>query len=315
MRIHAALLLSLALLATALPLSAAERPVDWIVAIVDAEIITFTQFVEEMRIEAARSGQPLENLAPEQKNMLADRVMEKLVMDALLMQEARRRGISVTPAEIEEEAAQALERLRSQFVDQNTYERALAAEFTTPEKIRERYRSQAEAQILRTKLIDQEIRRKIRITDSEVIEAYQVRGDEVHVRHVLVGDTLTAENVRRRLAAGEDFDQVGGSVAALEVADLGWNRRGGLVEAFEKAAFALSPGQTSSVVRTRYGYHVIQLLERRKAELPALTVDLREKIFSEIYSSRFDSLIETYMQNLRDRAYTEVREEALSTLF
>lgn len=297
---------------TLAPAHAELRPVDWIVAVVDAEIVTYTQLIEEMRISAARGGRGIESLGPEERATLADGVLDRLLIDALLVQEARRRGITVTPAEIEEATTASIDRMRSQFADEQAYERALASQFTTPERLRERYRQTSELQLLRQKLIDREIRRKIRIGDSDVVEAWQRRGDEVRVRHILVGDSPSAHAVRARLARGDDFDAVGREAQALEAADLGWMRRGTLVLAFEEVAFAMrTPNELSQPVKTRFGWHVIQLLERRSAELPELTEDLKDRISNEIFSSRFDALFEEYVQGLRESAYVEIREDAI----
>jgi parvulin-like peptidyl-prolyl isomerase len=305
----------LAIMACAASALAEPRPVDWIVAVVDADIITFTQFVEEMRVAAAKGGHNLESLSAEDKQTLADQVLEKLVTDALLVQEARRMGITVTPAEIDQTTDESLERLRSQFVDENAYQRALASEFTTPDRMRERYRATTEGQLLRNKLIDRQVRRKIKVTDSDILEAYQGRGEEVRVRHILVSDSGIALDVREKLLSGGDFDAIGREAQAIEAADLGWVRRGTLVKPFEDAAYALRPNEISGVVRTRYGFHVIQLLERRSTELPVLSDDLRERIFTELYSTSFDQLFEAYMDDLEDRAYVEYREDSIKPVF
>lgn len=304
--------LVLALSASAAP--GERRDVDWIVAVVDGDVITYTEFLEELRIAAARTGRGLDALTHDNKEALANQVMDKLVSDALLLQEAKRKGVTVTPAEVDEAANTAVDRMKAQFVDQNAYERALAAEFTTPERIRARYRAQAESQLFRNKLIDREIRRQIKISDSDVMEAYIKRGVEIHVRHILVADSNTAEAVRSRLVRGEEFDAVSSSVAAIEAADLGWVKRGALVQAFEDAAFALQPNEISKVVHTRFGYHVIQMLERRKADLPPLTDELKEQLFGDLYSSRFEDLFTKFMERVRSRAYIEYREDSLQSI-
>lgn len=305
-------LVLIALVLFVLPGRSEVRPVDWIVAVVDAEIITYTQLIEDLRTAAARSGRGIENLASDDRARLADQVMERLVVDALLIQEARRKGITTTPAEVDEATTAAVDRMKAQFADQQAFERALAAQFTTPERLRDRYRAQSEAQLLRNKLIDREIRRKIRISDSDVMESYGRSGDEVRVRHILVADSATALAVRARLARGDDFDSVGQDVGALEAADLGWMRRGNLVQAFEEAAFALRrPNELSPIVHTRFGWHAIQLIERRSSDLPELTDELHERVYGEIYSSRFDELFNAYVQGLRERAYIEIREDAI----
>lgn len=66
--------------------------------------------------------------------------------------------------------------------------------------------------------------------------------------------------------------------------DLGWFGRGRMVAEFEDAAFALSPGETSSVVKTQFGYHVIYLEDRQDAGLPPfeqIRHEVQQKVLTE----------------------------------
>ena len=89
--------------------------------------------------------------------------------------------------------------------------------------------------------------------------------DKVHCAHVLVGTEQEAETVLERLNKGEKFANVAREVSLCPSGkrggDLGTFARGKMVRQFEVAAFALQKGQTSSVVRTKFGYHVIKRLE------------------------------------------------------
>lgn len=293
---------------------AEQRPIDWIVVVVDADIVTYTEILEGVRLGAARTGYTMDNMPSDKRVLLAEEVTDKLITESIMLQEARRQGISVLPAEIDAETERAIDRVRSQFADQNAYDRALASEFMTPARLREQYKAQAEATLLRQKLIEQEVRRRVHVTDSDVEDAYRQRGEEIHVRHILVADSATASQVLARLERGEDFNRVGQSVDAIEAADLGWVRRGALVKNFEDAAFALTPGNHFVLVKTRYGYHVIQVLEKRTSELPPLTDELRETIYNEIFNMRFEEAFEAYLERVRQRAHVEYRE-SLSDLF
>ncbi|RMH58220.1 MAG: hypothetical protein D6679_05215 [Candidatus Hydrogenedentota bacterium] len=293
---------------------AVEKPAEWIVAVVDADVITFSEVAEEVRRNAAAAGMNPERLSHAEREMLVDRALEKLVTDSLLLQKARRSGITASPAEIEEESKTAIDRIRSQFPTDAAFERALAQEFMTPDRLRERYEKQAEAEILRRKLIDRDIRSKIRISDSQVLNAYRQYGKEVRVRHILVSDSATAETVRRRLVDGEDFDLVAASVTTIEATDLGWVRRGMMVEEFEKAAFALKPGEISPVVKTQFGYHVIQCLDRREKEPPPFDEKMRDKIYQELFARKMQKKLRKYIEELRARAYVQFREGALAQL-
>ncbi len=95
--------------------------------------------------------------------------------------------------------------------------------------------------------------------------------DEIHARHILVATEGDAQAVLKRLKAGEDFAKVAKDMSkdpGSEGGDLGWFTRDRMVPAFADAAFALQKGQTSDPVKTQFGWHVIQLEDRRPKTFP-----------------------------------------------
>lgn len=90
--------------------------------------------------------------------------------------------------------------------------------------------------------------------------------EQVHARHILVGDEAKAREILDKLNAGakwEDLVSESTDTATKDKGgDLGWFGRGVMTPAFEEAAFSLQPGQRSGVVQSPFGYHVIEVLER-----------------------------------------------------
>ncbi len=89
--------------------------------------------------------------------------------------------------------------------------------------------------------------------------------NEVHCAHILVKTEKEAQTVADRLNKGEKFSNVAKEVSLCPSrkngGDLGTFTRGKMVKEFEQAAFALEKGQTSPIVKTQFGYHIVKRLE------------------------------------------------------
>jgi peptidyl-prolyl cis-trans isomerase SurA len=145
--------------------------------------------------------------------------------------------------------------------------------------------------------------------------------EQTHVRHILarVGELVSEAEARRkvtllrqRIVQGENFAELArlnsdDTASAQRGGDLGWIVPGDLVPEFERAAAALKPGQLSEPVRTAFGFHLIQVLERRTADLSADRKRFEaRKVLRE---RRADESYEEWLRQLRDRAYVEYRLE------
>ena len=111
--------------------------------------------------------------------------------------------------------------------------------------------------------------------------------EQVSARHILVKDEATAQDVVKRLKAGEDFGKLAKELSQDtgtkdNGGDLGWFGRGKMVAPFEEAAFKLAVGQISDPVKSDFGYHVIQVIGH----------DIRP-----ISSADFNTLIQTTFNN------------------
>ena len=113
--------------------------------------------------------------------------------------------------------------------------------------------------------------------------------EEVHARHILVPTEAEARPIIGELKAGGEFAAIAKARStdpgAAQGGDLGFFRRGDMLPEFADAAFALKSGQTADVpVKTQYGWHVIQVLERRQAppvSFEQAAPELRQKMIQD----------------------------------
>lgn len=116
---------------------------------------------------------------------------------------------------------------------------------------------------------------------------------------------------RRRIVAGEtDFAtlarQNSQDGSAAQGGDLGWASPGMFVPEFERVMDQLAPGQISQPLISRFGVHLIQLMERRNAALSAR--EQREMVRNMLRDRKYDEVYENWARDVRARAYVELRE-------
>jgi parvulin-like peptidyl-prolyl isomerase len=135
------------------------------------------------------------------------------------------------------------------------------------------------------------IRRQLLIqaaTDS-IVAQVPTAAEQVHARHILVGNLSLANTLREMIVSGEDFAGLALQYSqdfstSASGGDLGWFPRGILsVVEVENAAFSLQPQEISPVVQSRLGYHIIQTLEREENRplSPSALETLRKKAVQE----------------------------------
>lgn len=148
----------------------------------------------------------------------------------------------------------------------------------------------------------------------------KVEIEQIHTRHILIrkNDVMTEaqatrrlEDIATRVRNGADFGELAkvhsADITAAKGGDLGWVSPGDTVPEFEKAMNALKPGEVSGVVESPFGWHLIQVLERRKTDV---TADQRKMAARQaIRERKADESYEDWLRQLRDTAYVEIKPE------
>lgn len=299
---------------------AAARPVPAQLPNVIAKVNS--EEVERWELEAAikgvegRAGGPI---PPERRDEIVRGLIDQLVAFHVLSQEAHNRKMDATDAEV----AARLGEYKGGFPNESAFLQALTAQGITLDQLKK----QTHLGLQVSKVLEAEVTSKVAIPDADVEKFYQAntdrfkQGESVHASHILIGmpkDANAAQKHEARTKAGQVLKQVKGSdfaklarensqdSSAANGGDLGFFPQGQMEPAFEKAAFALKPGETSGLVETPFGFHIIKVLERR----PPRTAPLTE-VGGQIKDFLTDQQREEKMAAFVDRAKARMRIEIL----
>jgi peptidyl-prolyl cis-trans isomerase SurA len=158
----------------------------------------------------------------------------------------------------------------------------------------------------------------VKLNDRHSGEA-QVIVNQIHVRHILLkpneldDDATVREKLaklRTRIMNGEDFAGIASTTSqdpgsAPDGGDLGWTGPGTFVPEFDKAIADLKPDEISEPFKTRYGWHIVQMLGTRTYDS---TADVRrQKAYAAIRESKADEETELWLRRLRDEAFVETK--------
>jgi peptidyl-prolyl cis-trans isomerase D len=238
-------------------------------------------------------------------------------------------GVMVSAREAEEEFRRRNEQVKAEYVMVPAEVSSVAV---TDVDVRARFDANKgqyafpERRVVSYLLLDlPKLQPRVTVTDAEEHAYYDAHQEEfkqpeqVCASHILVKVKASpeateghADEEARKIAQGAlDQAKAGADFAALakklsedqgsapQGGDLGCFGRGRMVPEFENAAFALSPNQTSDLVKTQYGYHVIHVSARREETTPAFT-QVRDRIKQTLMGQRVRALLEEQLQGISE---------------
>ncbi len=256
--------------------SAQSKLIDKVVAQVDDRIILWSE-IEQAYLQFGDAGDE------QQAGPLKCRILEQMIIEKLLVRQAELDSIVVSDQQVEQELELRIRYFASMIGSIEKLEEYYGKSvFEIKEEFRDQIKERQLADRQRSVILE-----GVKVTPSEVYQYFQsiptdslpFYNAEVEVGQVIVYAKVNdqvkeyarqrIEELRRRLLQGEDFATLARAYSkdpgsAEQGGDLGFVSRGELDPAFESAAFSLrTPMEISEVVETRYGLHLIQLLERR----------------------------------------------------
>jgi peptidyl-prolyl cis-trans isomerase C len=250
---------------------------------------------------------------PSAYRKIQEEVIEQIVVQELLWQEAQRRGTVVGDAEVDEELA----KLKSSFDSELAFTFKIEEGGFTEQSFRENIRQQMSVQ----RMIATDITDGISVEAAEIESFYNENLEQmavperVHARHILAkfeaGDDASRAAAEKKLAelaaqvaAGESF-----ALLAIEHSegpsgqkggDLGYFERGQMVKAFDEAVFGAEPGSVVGPVETEFGLHLIKVEDHTApATVPLAEVEpqIREYLQQQTLYSTVEQLVEDLRAN------------------
>jgi peptidyl-prolyl cis-trans isomerase C len=286
-----------------------------VVAKVNDENVKKADFERLLRTVELNNGP----VPQDRRNEILRRVLDDLISYTLLKQEAKARNVTVTDAEVDEQ----MKTIRQKAPNEAAFKKALAESGITVDRLR----ADTRAQMTIAKLMNDEVAGLQPTSDAEVREFYDKNPDRfkspeaARASHILVrvddkADDATKKAARAKIDAilqraknGEDFATLArensDDGSAKQGGDLNYFPRGQMVPPFDKAVFALKPGEISEVVTTQFGYHVIKLTDLKAAgTVPLEQVSDRVKQF--LTAQKKQQQAEAFLAQLKQKSKIEV---------
>lgn len=242
----------------------------------------------------------------------ARQTLQQIVQQTLIDQYAKDNKVTVTDDEVNKRVNQ----LEAQYPN-GQFDQLLKARGLSLDDVKSALREQI--------VLDKAVGANITITDAQ-IKAYFDKNhaqfdtpDQARARHILVPDLKMAQLVESDLKAGKDFaaEAKAHSVdpgSRDKGGELGFFRRGSMVPAFEKYAFTAPIGKISAPVKSPFGYHVIQVEERKQGQ-KATVASVHDQIAQLLRQRQESPLIGPFLQNLQAKANIKINDPRFDGLF
>jgi peptidyl-prolyl cis-trans isomerase SurA len=258
--------------------TARRGPVDGTAAVVDSIQILRTEVNDQAALMAQQYQVDLNDPAAALK--FKNEILDGMVGEKVIASEARRLGIVATQAEIDAEVERAVTGARRNLRSEEAFQEQLRRENMTEESLRRKYAGDVKNQLAVRKLVQREVQSKVTADSTDGRAYFDKHHAELPLRpemfklsviliQVKPGEAVKARArdkatmVLSRLKGGDDFTKLAtlfsDDPSAKDGGKLPWFSPGDFDSVFDKAARALKPGQTSEVVETRFGFHVIQV--------------------------------------------------------
>lgn len=303
---------------------AQEQPLDKVVAVVDDDVIMASELALQTRLLASQIRSSGQELPPEE--YLQRQVLEKLIVESLQLQLGERASMKVTDQQMDQAIASIAAQNR---MEPAAFLRELERQGFPLSMFRENIRRQIIIQqvqqaivVKRIDISEQDVENFLKSEEGRMLatraaEAAPVQ--QIHARHILIKSSAIRndEEVETLLKKLQNAVERGGSfealakkysedpASALKGGDLGWSSPGQMVPEFEQVMASTAPGTVSAPFRTQFGWHIVQVLERREQDMGEAILKQQAQII--LRKRQFQDELPRWLKELRDKAYIQIK--------
>ena len=253
---------------------------------------------DEVIVSTANFEMTQDEFYNEVKKLAGEQLLQQVVLEKILNDK-----YEVTDEEIQAEYDAAAEQYGDQF------KVLLESNGLTEETFK---------QNIRFNLLQQKATDEIKISDKEVQAYYDQAKYELNARHILVETEEEAKAIIEELKNGADFAELAkkqsvDTGSGAQGGELGWFSVGMMVPEFNDAAYALELNTVSEPVKSDFGYHIIEVKEKREVEGYGTLEEKKEEIIEQLKAQKADWA--TIQEQLLEDAKIEIKDEDLKDAF
>ena len=306
------------ILVSAVVVTADKNAPGDMIAVVNGTIISKGEFDRVRDYELRRAAQSGQQIPEAQMQKIENSILDSLIVGELLYQESKKKGIQVKPETVNEQLAV----IKKRFPSEAEFSKALEKNNMTVSKIR----ADISRDMAIQQLIDQEVDQKVKTTDEESKVFYDAnpkffqQPERVKASHILIkvdegaSEEKKAEarnkikDIQQKVQKGEDFAALAKTYSegpsAPKGGDLDYFGRGQMVKPFEDVAFSLKPNETSDIVETRFGYHLIKVVDKQPAK-NMTHAEVKDRINKHLKDQKLKTERQLYFDKLKKDAKIE----------
>lgn len=288
--------------------------IDWIVAVVNEEAITYTELQKEINTLEVELKQRKTQMPPRQE--FEKQVLEHLILNRLQLQLAEKTGIKVTDNDLNSAV--------NKIAEQNGMKLEALQQTLEKDGLKfEDFRARVRDEVAIQRLQQRQISNTVTVTDREVdnfltTQAKQNNSEnEYHLMHILIAvpegaspeiidqKKTKAEKVLKLLQEGADFKQTAISNSdgrqAFEGGDLGWKKMGEIPALFAETVPSMQPNEVKGLLKNSSGFHIIKLAEVRGGQQSVVAQIKARHILIKTNDIVSDSEAENRLLQLKER--------------